>query len=64
MITYHSIDSLTLMSAIEIIERNRWDSQNQNEQDRDMVSLALTSLRNVLKSDPMRTYDTSAVEHE
>lgn len=64
MITYHSIDSLTLMSAIEIIERNRRDSQNQNEQDRDMVSLALTSLRNVLKSDPMRTYDTSAVEHE
>ncbi len=49
MITYHKIDSITLMSAIELIERNRWE-QNRSQPETENVALILTALRNALKS--------------
>ncbi len=57
MITYHLIDSITLMNAIEIIEKSRWNdvtTKQQNNQNEDSsLSAVLTALRNAARNAPL-----------
>lgn len=58
MLTFHLIDSMTLMKALEIIEQHNWnqttDAQSNKQEPSDNASLVLKSLRNSL-GNPIKT---------
>lgn len=54
MITYHLIDSITLMKALEIIDQHNWnqttDAQATKQEPCEQSSLVLKALRNSLSN--------------
>jgi hypothetical protein len=47
---FHTIDSVTLMKAIELIDQYNWQQSNQSNVDTTDMRLVLSSLRNCLKT--------------
>lgn len=54
MITYHLIDSITLMKALELIDQLNWnqttDAQSSKQEPNENASLVLKALRNCLSN--------------
>jgi hypothetical protein len=52
MITFHIVDSISIMNAIEIIEQHNWnqttEAQSNKQEACDKASLLLKALRNAL----------------
>lgn len=57
MITYHLVDSITLMKALEIIDQHNWkqttDAQATKQEPCENTALVLKALRNCL-SNPIK----------
>ncbi len=55
MMTYHQIDSFTLMKAIELLDKYSWSLTTKDcsasTDEREYLAMTLRSLRNAMKAD-------------